>query len=341
MQLVVSCRGPFGAVGCGARLDGGEVEHVDLAAGTLQQVNQMMQALRVLQPERICGKDHRPELTLPAEHTGTHDDGRLRPPVDVQVSQACRDLPCQCRHPELLAGPSGQAQFDRCALSVAGSVALEEHRGKVETSVRRPRSRSHPLVHGDRVAEMTLGVVELGEGVGQQAEVAGDGSDASLGSCDRVAAVERQQLFIQHGRPLDVPKAETRFAGEGHAEEPLDVSVQDPELADGEFVEHGSCLVMAAQVDQQASQGGAVHRVPGQLVDSGPGPVLQLGQPASFPPEQEQVHAVSGHVVPSQRGRLAGTHLRFDHDLSPVEGAFQQSRDRLSGPHHPCLSRLS
>src|SRR5262249_24862267 len=95
---LISGRGRLGAISYGARLDGGEVEHMDFAAGTLQQGRQMAQALRVLPPQAPGGKAPRPDPTHPPDPPGT-PDARPRPPLDVQISQACRYFVRQSTHP--------------------------------------------------------------------------------------------------------------------------------------------------------------------------------------------------------------------------------------------------
>ena len=138
---------------------------------------------------------------------------------------------------------------------------------------------------------MALRVIEMAEGRGEEPKIAVDRADTSLRMPDRMPPGERGKLLVEVPRPLDVAEQGTCLAREAHPEEPLVVAVEGAEFVAGKFVEDGTSLIRAAQVEKEACERGSMKRIPRKVLGRRADRRFLLAEATLLAAQEEPMHA--------------------------------------------------
>ena len=153
-------------------------------------------------------------------------------------------------------------------LAIAGKPARQQHGGKVVARVGQRRRCAHPLVHRQRVREMSLRVGPARHRGSEQSEKPPARSPASgPATQDDVAAVPGQQEPVQHLRRAPRRPAPRTPRQIDQAGRPSCVSWQGRKVVSRKIVEHRAGRSQIAEFDVQQRQSGPPGRRQRVLTD--------------------------------------------------------------------------
>ena len=259
----------------GDRALGSEVERVDVATGTLQQRDQIVVALHVLHPEAPAFVGDDP--VRPVSPEGGRDRARLR----AGASRPALVDPCeQPDEPELL---GGTPRLREEVVRTAALLPEEEDAREVALGVRDERPAPQASIRGERVREVSGGVVQPSAGGREEAEVACAGAEGPGGEADTGVSLGVREKRVVHDRGALAVAERVRDERErGQRRQAIRVPREGAEPARGESVEEGARLLDAPDLRQDQGQTGAPPGAPDT-----PAPSRQRSLPGARGPRLE------------------------------------------------------
>src|SRR5262245_35405192 len=210
---------------------GGEVGTVDLRARVPEQACDVLDALRVLQPQALALVGDRPDVAVSPKDRRRWGrwpafGGRCDA---LSLGETGRGLELEHvrlerLHADLARGDERLRRERARLLPVAGLVARHEHARVVVLGVGDPDARADARVHLEGLLEVALGVVVAGEDGREETERPCNRSPAVQGTGDRASIPIGQEEIVEHRCPSHVADEAHHLAELRHRIDPEEVA---------------------------------------------------------------------------------------------------------------------